>query len=1148
MADNIIEDGRPKCSGISYLCDNRGVEIPQKFTTIQGVDYPLIDSKNIDWNASRLTYIDYIKPDKINDFVGGDERTRYTSSFDFDPANPKKTPVWLNSKEVNYSTEVIDIVDYLISRCVYLDAKVDELEANQNKRSVVLVFDEKEINELGAKIDNAGNISTNIVYTLKPNQTNELFGEDIYVGKTRSFIVTVYTQSAIQEQDIFSGPANGIQINRESSVVAIPSISSIIGAENVILNENQQDIGIFWRLTFEVVGWPPRSPYDNNVVFPDSIYTAVNIQTAPNLRYNASETRTIPILVKKDDNDIDYLYINDERYFYIAPGVFNILDRIPGNDKQTLEYYFVAEKSLKNVFGEKYSKDFENYTDEQINDIKEYLVGNPDITSSRLFLPDDTDIEIKIFPKYFGISDESTGFMGSTDVQTGPSDTPSEGSVMFVPLLESGQTKQNISIVSSSQTKLDKTIIDNKQHEGFGWKGSFRRIDKSDTKNENNSLRLNISTTATYYVGKNSIDIGVCISPMKAVKFVDNNYNIDVNRNHTSLKSTVNQPIYQYKNERNFIKSDLNQEENIWNLTLPIYSIGSWNTSGVSDAIELININKLELRDSIPFPTAGWEYNSAFEDQKYSRGLPLINIDFRSGESGMSLMPLITAYAEGTIKNTTDGSFWYDVTRSIEIDYESTFLANATQTANGYITNWDNRIQWEKYNPDLTLKERGKILSDFFVTLEEGIVNGVNRGKYLLALHTTLTDTQKIANNIPTPENYPFFNLVLHVPENNSQVSSGNNSLPLYAETKLYTHLRITRALNETNKYIFTGWAHLFNNGGFVVKNVQIGKEVDMTDLINSTRFETLTGHTVQTRSTSPAIPNYNIAQLDPISELSYFTTPNGTSIYFSFDENKNKLVFTNTPTESTVITPIWQFNQSLQIGFPVIQQADYWFEQLEERVEVEINRQMNNYVDFRDILDIQQRLTTSNNFIGQKVCNAVNTLYSIAPFGQTNANLNEYNGKYLAITLNGLLPNAKLCLGDILTGLCRSTTSDDGYLEEIYGKNWKTDEFIKTVVTIKKDIRQQPVFWTDRPGSMTDILGNTGADGRYGQIYNENESIKRHDIDNFVKLDAKNVTLVFDPQNFAGYCTDSYIMIDILLPMTTTFRGLCMKLLITAE
>lgn len=1119
-------------SGITYTFDSAGTEIPQKFTTIAALDYPLLDAKNLDWNDAYLTQIEKINYKKLEEFVGGDKRTRYQNDPDYAKFSDKSIfPFWLNNKRVNHSGEVLDIIDYLISRCIYLDKKVDELEANARKHDVTLIFDENEVKDLGSDIDKAGNIYITITYTIKPNQTNPAFEGTQYEGEYRGFELSVYTAEAIKEIELplFDG-GNGIQIAKEPSVLGTGGgIIDILGNGNVQIKAPSPEVGIYWLLRFIIGGWSPISVSNPALRYPDYIYTAVTIQTPPNENYNASEIRSIPILVKKDDNPFEYVFINNERYFYIAPGTFKSLN----SNVAEHGYFFISELNLKLLFGENYSDKFSEYTDDQVKRMTPYLLGDPSNKNSNLLvIPDEKELEIKIYPKYFGLSDSLTQYCGSNDIYTGDADIPSVGDVEFTALTTAGlDASNNIDKVTSTQSTIGKTEFGEKIYEGFSWKGIFSRKDKTVHDLSRNSLKMTITTTPTYYVAKNEINIGITVSDKRNIKFVDKNYLLDSNKKHTTLISDENsRPITEYIKSRDFIKSELNQDTNEWDLVFPIWSAKSW--SNIFD----INTKLLDERDSLVFPDNQYAFKVG---DKYGEGFPMINLNFSSGESITPYKPLIGALVQG------DDNSWHDVTNELEIDYESTFKENSIKTNNSYITDWDSQIDWKSYPSNITERERGIILCDHFVRMyQQTDSRGNNLGKYFLPVHTTVISPTD--DNFASAEDYPTFKLILKIPENDTQTSASN--VPIYNETKLKVNIKCVRAINSDD-FTFTGWALLNDRGVGKTKNVNVETEVFFSEIVNCTPFlsNLEKSHTVQTRSTSEYIPNPNVIRTEEINGNTYYyfeyTDSFGMTkrIYFDYNSKNNRIIFLNNPTDGKsddIMKYIdWNFNEMLQIEFPGIQQADYWFESLEKGVELIINRQMNYDIDF---IETSKIIDTLTNGLTTQICKSM-TAEAIVPIGQSGT---EYNGKILQLTAKEFINGQTIRLYDLISGI-GSSSDINGKLTSIYGENWRKNGLYKCIITVQKG-SQLPIFWTDRPSSMkAGILDRVGKNGRYGIVYDEGGNVTDIPVENLIRFNPETAEITFASDNFSGYVNDSYVCMDVLFPMTQTYRGLCMKILL---
>ena len=129
--------------GINYSYNVGGIELPDKIAPINDSNYHLIDSCHIDWNNSALSYIPKIQKDifkqykylyfdedgNVTENENGVLETRYHNdsklnlNIDF-----SEIPLWKQDGTLKDSTELLDLVNYILSRIIHADDKILEFD------------------------------------------------------------------------------------------------------------------------------------------------------------------------------------------------------------------------------------------------------------------------------------------------------------------------------------------------------------------------------------------------------------------------------------------------------------------------------------------------------------------------------------------------------------------------------------------------------------------------------------------------------------------------------------------------------------------------------------------------------------------------------------------------------------------------------------------------------------------------------------------------------------------------------------------------------------------------------------------------------------------------------------------------------------
>ena len=548
--------GQIQKDGINYnyeydsTTSKNKIEVPTKFVTVNDSSYPLIDMKNIDWDNALLDQILKIK--FIEDYIGIKyddnnkpilDNYRYKDDSD-QTTNLTSKPAWLNENNkghINSSTELLDLINYILSRIIYIDDAVVDLQDAANLKKIELKFFENDYFQV-----NPANPSkpSDFTITICPNNTKTRYAEWI-VSTFPS--VNENINLALSEIGIYN---NG---NLVSGVTGI--IKTYIDRNN---GGNEATEQLYWDYVVKLNIYGFDKKYNELDVF--LRYTSVLTE-----HYQAIDPVDTKITIKKTPNLINWLYINNEEYSVINYNNSNVLI-----NTNILNTYLTKDEKNNYIFTE-YNGDpqepnlgsFEWFVK------NEYVFNtNPSQGYLSLKIAKNEPLNIKVFPKYYG-----NNSLDNEDA------SDNEEVYSLLSIVKNGVNISGLDSQEYQQTNegiigkpISKTIIITNEDETTseltfnGFEYEFTpSIDINNS--EYTVFSLSLKTTGTKYIQYNNIFNGLPIS-------LSNLSNINYSINETTLKS-VNSEFESY--EQIISSLDIVDNRNRFNVELPIYTRKSFN-------------------------------------------------------------------------------------------------------------------------------------------------------------------------------------------------------------------------------------------------------------------------------------------------------------------------------------------------------------------------------------------------------------------------------------------------------------------------------------------------------------------------------------------------------------------------------------------
>ena len=309
----------PIDNGIILKIDTSGTHVPQKIVPISGSEYALLNSVNIDWNEAQLSYLKQIDKEKLSEYVQ-ENFSKYNNDSDY--TGEPKIPTWINKTDffedlnndnneyepyISKSTDVLDIINYLLSRCIYLDKKYDNLQKKIDEQTVILAFNEEELErKYGLKFDEYGHITNPVLLEIRPNETNPLF-TDLYVGEHRVFDFMLIVKNMVIHDTLET------DMNRWAKLIPSKIIAILDGCVEMRYVTETSLNGLYWKLLVGVFGWKPDE-FDPVIDYEEYPYIEYKTKTNDPIKLvNLSGTSALNILGHyKTENNKGYRIVFDK--------------------------------------------------------------------------------------------------------------------------------------------------------------------------------------------------------------------------------------------------------------------------------------------------------------------------------------------------------------------------------------------------------------------------------------------------------------------------------------------------------------------------------------------------------------------------------------------------------------------------------------------------------------------------------------------------------------------------------------------------------------------------------------------------------------------------------------------------------------------
>ena len=548
--------GQIQKDGINYnyeydsTTSKNKIEVPTKFVTVNDSSYPLIDMKNIDWDNALLDQILKIK--FIEDYIGIKyddnnkpilDNYRYKNDID-QTTNLTSKPAWLNENNkghINSSTELLDLINYILSRIIYIDDAVVDLQDAANLKKIELKFFENDYFQV-----NPANPSKPSDFTITICPNNE---------KTRDAEWIVSTFPSVNENINLALSEIGVY-NNGNLVSGVTGIIKTHINRNNGGNEVTEQLYWDYEVNLDIYGFDKK--YNELDVF--LRYTSVLTE-----HYQAIDPVDTKITIKKTPNLINWLYINNEEYSVINYNNSNVLI-----NTNILNTYLTKDEKNNYIFAE-YNGDPQ---DPNLGSFKwfvknEYVFNtNPSQGYLSLKIAKNKPLNIKVFPKYYG--NNSLDNKDASDNEEVHSLLSIVKNGVNISGLDSQEYQQtNEGIIGKPITKTIIITNDDETTSELTFNGfEYEFTPSIDINNsEYTVFSLSLKTTGTKYIQYNNIFNGLPIS-------LSNLSNINFSINETTLKS-VNSEFESY--EQIISSLDTVDNRNRFNVELPVYTRKSFN-------------------------------------------------------------------------------------------------------------------------------------------------------------------------------------------------------------------------------------------------------------------------------------------------------------------------------------------------------------------------------------------------------------------------------------------------------------------------------------------------------------------------------------------------------------------------------------------
>lgn len=791
---------------IKFKYEDGGISLPQKITTINNSRYPLLDALDIDWNNAYLTYLGKIKDDFFTEYkhtkfstkkvplvnAGGYHDTRYDEDADYKDLENKaeiepNLPLWRSSYTINTTPQLLDLINYIVSRVVNADDKLLELSNLVNLTKLYLTFEESETNDF-ISFNPEKDTVKNILYTLKPCLGYET---ETKQDKDRSFtLLDVRTHPRAQ--------AN-INLNVNPILMAPGNLSEYVLTTSVIPNvEGDINVDGQWQydFTFFINGFNKNFKFAQyNVQF-----TSRRVEG----KYDFIEPSSFLLDINKVENNFSSIIINDIEYIYIKEDNKNeetVKAFEAFGDKKPKSYFLIEKAFIKddqyidNADGTKTIKfeepgnDVDNLNEKSIawflknGKIVAKTLSGANIGYAPLF-NSDVDVNIiKIYPTYVENIYDKDGKL-TTQYSLGKdiydiNDVDVDSYIDF-----DLNSAKNINVSTGEHVDASLKWDEYKQQYYYEYRFKTKKIVQDDSIA---SIDLKLLITGTKYIAPNDLFYNVPIpcattNAVNIIWTIDdsvlNEVNDDILRNKTNLLNEKDLVITYEILSQDVGNNGLNNIHKIA-LTVPLYSYKSFNNDN--------DINNFNAQIKTTQFNLSKEKDLHGDNQlkKQAGCAPFIKVFPEGFENSIDLTPQIKIDLDGTYK-------LYQSDETLKEQIQDTTIKNGNDLLNKFL--YSNNDSF--------------ILSNKVPDNYAGVYAGALLSKYLQVKNITKDKNKNNLNNIFTLGNvndanaeYDYFYLpiVLNIPGGSFSINDSENdgSIISYGDSKFYIYLRITRGSNK---------------------------------------------------------------------------------------------------------------------------------------------------------------------------------------------------------------------------------------------------------------------------------------------------------------------------------------------------------------
>lgn len=807
-------------NGIEYKYDSNirnKIEIPGSLTSINGnSNYSLMHAKDLEWNF-KLDKIKNIKLETLLNYIGVqilDDGTydysniRYKNDTGISDDMINKIPNWYQTHtdvgdiygEISNTHELMDIINFLINQCNVLEEELYELINSNSLKVVKYDF---------TNLSCTNGIPNEIIHTISPvlaGDNQPITNDSLMIR----FKILTTPQTSDIELKIMSKPIYDDKLNEyypsdndKYNIFKYPyelscnetRISSASDIQYITFDYNLQLFGFDNNI----------NEYSNTL----SLFSNATQQTA------SIEAVNIPITVKKTENKIKKIIINDIEYIYFDgqelnnnAHIDNILYYPSIILKELLDLYSnpsinIDERTIifeNNVY--KFNKNYKGNSNDEgtlqwfLDNKLIYSYPGPDFDHdvidenvfNSLNVKKGTKLKIEVIMEYN--RDNCTSVLDNSD------NIPVN---LIIKKNDPGLCEiHNINSQKINITDGQYYIINNSDIEGFENRYIFELEVNNVDSTYGNNINILFETSGTKYLKRNYYDTTGRINghPLSLNFTILNKHEICVytteEYNHTENFKIYDENNYPLSNkpENSLVRMENIELDNGNNIT--------------------IDINQFNL--STPLVTVkSFKDPTNIEDKDYTNGKTSVLIYIN--ESNVTNYDILSTFFIVTPKTNiipngdkialNNNSKQYILTDKLTIDYELTWL---------YISNnnikFNNKVSFDSTEHEDLIKlifgsisefnklnnyEKGEKIVNYYISLDEVKDNRFQRLQYIYInfKNTTTYPSYRYNEDISTDINLFTLPIIFKLP--GSPISSNI----AYDDTYFAIHLKLSRADNS---------------------------------------------------------------------------------------------------------------------------------------------------------------------------------------------------------------------------------------------------------------------------------------------------------------------------------------------------------------